>query len=64
MTYILKELLNHPQCGNFESLETEKLKIEYGPVPMRDINGNQICAHVHVLRSDPIITYKVKKPLV
>ena len=37
---LLKELLNHPQCGHFESLETEKLRIEYGPVPMRDTNGN------------------------
>ena len=57
---LLKELLNHPQCGNFNSLETKKLKIEYGPVLMRDIDDNQICAYAHILRSDPTIAYKVK----
>ena len=59
---LLKELLNHPECGNVNSLETEKLKIKYGPVPMRDINGNRICAYAHILRSNSTIAYTVKKP--
>ena len=63
MRDLLKELLNHPECGNFNALETEKLKIEYGPVPMRDTDGSRVCSYAHILRSDPTTAYKVKNLL-